>query len=215
MREAAVVARHPTQDRILDEAERLFAHHGFAGASLQELAERVGLSKSSLFHHFPTKIELYAAVLERLFEHLWISIESRVDRQAGPWTRVGQTIDLLIDFLAERPTTAKLLLRSMIERDFEDAGLTPEELRERHGQYLARIIQFFIQALQDGTNAGVFRPQHIGHFIQSVVGATLFHFASGNFGEEMIDGDLYAPKNVAARKEEVKNFIRLGLEERK
>ena len=38
--------------KILDTAEALFSRRGFNGVSLREVADRAGLGKSSLFHHF-------------------------------------------------------------------------------------------------------------------------------------------------------------------
>src|SRR5262245_34795377 len=58
--------RQPSRDKILDCAETLFARRGFAGTGLAEVAEHVGLGKSSLFHHFRSKAELYAAVVARI-----------------------------------------------------------------------------------------------------------------------------------------------------
>ena len=58
------------REKILDAAEGLFARRGFAGVGLSEVAEAVGLGKSSLFHHFKSKVELYAAVLGRIFEEM-------------------------------------------------------------------------------------------------------------------------------------------------
>src|SRR5262245_46184599 len=55
-----------TREKILETAEPLFARLGFAGVGLREVADRVGIGKSSLFHHFENKIELYMAVHERV-----------------------------------------------------------------------------------------------------------------------------------------------------
>ena len=46
------------RQRILDAALELLAEHGYEGMSLQQVADRVGLHKSSLFHHFKSKDEL-------------------------------------------------------------------------------------------------------------------------------------------------------------
>ena len=54
-----------TAERILDEAEALFAERGFAGATLRDVATRVGIRNPSLYNHFPSKECLYVAVLER------------------------------------------------------------------------------------------------------------------------------------------------------
>jgi AcrR family transcriptional regulator len=58
------------REKILDAAEALFARRGFAGVGLSEIAEAVNLGKSSLFHHFPTKAQLYAAVVERILSEI-------------------------------------------------------------------------------------------------------------------------------------------------
>lgn len=203
--------RHPSQDRILDVAEQLFADRGFSGVGLAEVAERSGLSKSSLFHHFKSKTEIYASVLERLFKRLWETLESQVDSRANAWMQLDQIVDVWTGFMADNPNTAKLLLRSMVERDFEDAGLSREELLKRHGYYMSQIIQKVVALMKAGNESGAFRPQSIGHFVQTLVGATIFHFASGEFGKGMLGGDIFDPKRVEARKTELKDFLRYGL----
>ena len=59
-----------SRDKILDAAEDLFARRGFAGIGMREVAEASGLGKSSLFHHFKSKAEMYAAVVGRILDHL-------------------------------------------------------------------------------------------------------------------------------------------------
>lgn len=60
----------PTRDRILDEAEALFAAQGFAGTSVRDIANRTGLTPASLYNHFSNKDALYRAVLSRGVEPL-------------------------------------------------------------------------------------------------------------------------------------------------
>ena len=52
------------RDQLLDVALELFAAKGYRGASLSEIAEKVGLSEAGLLHHFPTKVALLEATLE-------------------------------------------------------------------------------------------------------------------------------------------------------
>ncbi len=51
----AETAGTSTRERILAAALDLFAQHGFGGASMRELARRVGIRESSLYNHFPGK----------------------------------------------------------------------------------------------------------------------------------------------------------------
>ncbi|HEX7816446.1 helix-turn-helix domain-containing protein [Dyella sp.] len=50
-------------DNIISEARELFRVHGYAGASMQDLATRVGIKKPSLYTRFPTKESLVPEVL--------------------------------------------------------------------------------------------------------------------------------------------------------
>jgi len=55
----------PTDQRILDAAQRRMQAHGYHGASYAAVAAAVGLRKASVFHHFPTKEDLARAVVAR------------------------------------------------------------------------------------------------------------------------------------------------------
>ncbi|WP_168625782.1 MULTISPECIES: TetR/AcrR family transcriptional regulator [unclassified Cryobacterium] len=58
------------REAILDAALEVFGEVGLHGASLREIAKRVGVSHQSLMHYFPTKNELLMAVLRRRDERL-------------------------------------------------------------------------------------------------------------------------------------------------
>ena len=58
------------REAILDAALAVFGEVGLHGASLREIASRVGVSHQSLMHYFPTKNELLMAVLRRRDERL-------------------------------------------------------------------------------------------------------------------------------------------------
>jgi AcrR family transcriptional regulator len=53
---------------ILDAAARLFTAVGFSAAGTRQIAEAVGLRQASLFHHFPRKEDLLAALLDQTVE---------------------------------------------------------------------------------------------------------------------------------------------------
>jgi AcrR family transcriptional regulator len=201
-------AEFSPREKILDAAERLFARRGFAGVGLSEVAEVAGLGKSSLFHHFKSKVALYAAVVGRLMD----AIDSRMTRAlaAGgdPLTRIDRWLDTLIDFLGESPSHARLLLRSM----FEDDDLTGASEEEKHvDATTSRILQSAGDLLREGMAAGQLRAANIGHTLQSLIGLTVFHFASGQLGEELLGHSLFSPAEIKRRKQEIKALLRHGL----
>jgi TetR/AcrR family transcriptional regulator len=55
--------------RILTAARDLFAERGYEGASIRDIAQRAGVSKANIFHHFLSKANLYEAVLEDAHRH--------------------------------------------------------------------------------------------------------------------------------------------------
>ena len=55
-----------TRERLLDQAEPLFAERGFYGVSIAAIANELGLTKQALLHHFGSKEKLYGEVLKRI-----------------------------------------------------------------------------------------------------------------------------------------------------
>ena len=198
----------PSRDKILDCAEELFARRGFAGIGLAEVAEKVGLSKSSLFHHFSSKAQLYAAVMGRILDRIEAELMRSLAAGGGPVQRLERWLDVVSDVLATNPTYARLLLRSLFEDD-ELTGELPEE--QAVNATLSRIVGAAHRLLREGIESGVFRPVSVPHMVQSIIGATVFHFASGEFGEEIIGRPLFSGSEVRRRKAEVKALVRHGL----
>lgn len=56
-----------TRGRILDAAFAVLKERGFAGLTTPEVAQRAGVSRGALVHHFPSKLELVAAAMEHVF----------------------------------------------------------------------------------------------------------------------------------------------------
>lgn len=55
--------RERTRSALLEAAASVFAERGYHGATLDAIAERAGLSKGSVYHHFASKHELFGALL--------------------------------------------------------------------------------------------------------------------------------------------------------
>lgn len=196
------------RDKILEAAEALFARRGYAGVGMSEIADAVGLSKSSLFHHFPSKAQLYAAVADRILREVEDATAQALAGGGSPAERLDRWVDTIIDLLGSRPAHARMLLRSLFEDD-ELSGTSDEEraVNER----LRRIIGRTSDLLREGMGAGQLRAAHIPHTLQSLIGLLIYHFASGDFGAEMLGRPVFAPAEVKRRKDEVRNLLHHGL----
>jgi len=198
-----------SRDKILDVAEALFARRGYAGVGMREVADAARLGKSSLFHHFRGKTQLYFEVLGRVLER----IEERIDPifavPGEPAEKLDRVLDSLLDALAEHPTTARLLLRALFEEDEFPGGPCPEEEAAR--QVLDGLLSRMGEVLHAGIESGVFRDVSVAHTLQTMIGACVYHFASGELGEELIGAPLLSAGAVRAQKDTVRQLLHHGL----
>jgi len=65
-----------SSDRILAVATRIAQAHGYGGLNLRALAEEVGIKAASLYHHFPSKADLAAAVARRYWEDTVVALDA-------------------------------------------------------------------------------------------------------------------------------------------
>ena len=56
------------RERILEEAAKLFAHSGYDGSSVADLAAALGVSKAAIYHYFTTKQDIYDAIILAVLE---------------------------------------------------------------------------------------------------------------------------------------------------
>ena len=194
-----------TREKIVETAEGLFARFGFAGVGMRAVADSVGVSKSALFHHFPTKRALWAAVLERSMLEFDTRIEAAAGRAGTALDQMRLCIEAVIDSLVENPARAPLLLRSLFEVEDEE----PVDAAAR--AVLERVLGRVAAGLEAGIASGEIRPVSVPHTLQSLIGLTVFHFASGDFGEDLLGAPLYSAAEIRRRKDHVIAFMERAL----
>ena len=96
-----------TKSRILDAAEVLFAERGLAGTAVRDIASEVGLNPASLYNHFPSKLALYEAVLERAVKPL-LEVLQAVAASEEP-SEGDILIDVVMNHLEHTPHLARLI----------------------------------------------------------------------------------------------------------
>lgn len=66
----SVIAGGGTKTAIRDAAVKLFGSKGFEQTSLREVADAVGITKASLYYHYPSKFELLMAIIDPVVENI-------------------------------------------------------------------------------------------------------------------------------------------------
>lgn len=100
----ASLAPVPARERILRAAYELFSRRGIRAVGTEEVIERAGVAKATLYRHFATKNDLVLAVLDRR-EQLWtyglIEAQSR-ERGATPEEQLLAIFDVMHDWFRGR-----------------------------------------------------------------------------------------------------------------
>ena len=65
-----IVDRDKYKKDLAERAARFFSKHGYAGVGMRGIAEHLGMSKSALYHYFPTKASLFVASTESIMNRL-------------------------------------------------------------------------------------------------------------------------------------------------
>ena len=88
--------------KIIDNAARLMSEKGYKGTSLQEIADRVGIHKSTLFHYFRNKEELLLEVLRISIEEVTARLNRIInDESASPEDTLLKAMVNHIEMLAK------------------------------------------------------------------------------------------------------------------
>jgi len=72
----AALGTTDTRTRLIEAAIDLFTRHSFAGTSLQMIADELGFTKAAIYHHFRTREQLLAAVVEPMLDELRTVVRS-------------------------------------------------------------------------------------------------------------------------------------------
>ena len=88
----ARAGRPPTlaapRERILEEAAKLFARSGYDGSSISDLAAAIGVSKAAIYHYYPTKQDIYDAIILEVLEGLTQTVGRDVTAAEGGVARL-------------------------------------------------------------------------------------------------------------------------------
>ena len=76
-----------SKEAILAAARRKAQAHGYSGLNFRDLADEVGIKAASIYHHFPSKADLGAAVARRYWEDTAAALEALLAESADPLIR--------------------------------------------------------------------------------------------------------------------------------
>lgn len=189
-----------TRAQLLAAAETVFATKGYAAARLEDVAERVGIRRASLVYYYRDKAQLYNAVLGSVFSGLIAQVQQAVSATTARPERVEAAVLAWVDYVAARPTTARLLLR-------EIADAAPER-PPAVVDYARPLLAALDKTLREGQEAGEFHAVDSIHLASTIAGATVFFVSATPLLGSDWPHDPLSREQIASHRAEVLRITR-------
>lgn len=117
------LSRKARRVQLLGAARDVFAAQGYHAAAMDDIAERAGISKPVLYQHFPSKLELYQALLTTHAEELVDRLTSAIAATSDNQQRVRGAVAAYFDFVAGEGESFRLVFESDLRGDPEAAAV--------------------------------------------------------------------------------------------
>jgi len=148
---ATTARRELVENEIYEHAIRLFAERGFAGTSLQDIADALGITRPALYYYVKSKDELLARLAADVAGGSAAQITelaARPDLDAAG--KLREIVRLIALRQATQPERFRLLIRSEAE--------LPAELSDAYDTSRRAVLRAVTGVVEEGIRAGRFRP---------------------------------------------------------
>lgn len=196
---ARVIADRPddTRERIIDAAQEIFARDGFVGAKMQEIADRVGIQRPSLFYHFKNKEALFVAAHEQVFARIEPVFRESLVPGGDAFVQLDRVTRTVLAVMAEQPDFVRMVARTAVDRH-------PAAVRIVRS-YLQPLVDVSVEFVRRGQRRGVFRGDTDPFFFTvNSWGAALIYFTAR---------DLLAPSPASGSKDQerfTRSLLQMG-----
>jgi AcrR family transcriptional regulator len=159
---ATAASSLPSRELVLDAAQQLLLKHGYAGLSMRELAQHSGLAKSTIYHHFHDKRDIYLHVLERDIRVVRDRLQAAAMGPGDAPARLRALIQTYFTLQQER--------RLLIMQALRDAAGLEAQLHALIRRYRAELLHPFRLVLVEAIDAGLMRPVDVEFAALSLLG---------------------------------------------
>jgi AcrR family transcriptional regulator len=142
-----------TRQCILEAAQRLFASHGYHGASIRDIVHACGVSNAALYYHFGSKQNLYSEVLGEYVAAVVGQLQKADTGEGTCRSRLARVALAYAQIILESQNVLQTLLRDMAQFDQDEIARLIPDLGSQIPAAIATI-------LADGIAAREIRAVH-------------------------------------------------------
>ena len=196
------------RERVLAEATREFADHGYHQASVNRIVSRLGIAKGSLFKYFGNKQGLF----EYLFSHAVAQFKKPLkeirDTPSGDiFVRIERSLMAGVDFIDAHPRIYRIYLKMLFQENFPLRERFLTEVRQTSGKYLRALVD---NAMESGQIRKNLDADMVVFHLNSVMDRFLQSYAVPSLDGET--GPARPDRQAAQHKARaVADFLRNGL----
>ncbi len=190
-----------TAAALLAAGRKIFAEHGYDGASVRAITAAADANLGAITYHFGSKKALYNRVVELCVSPLVARVESALSGRGPVLDRLENVVRAYFDHFAENPDLPHLMLQEVVL-----AGAPPEAA----APFMRRIYALIVAAIREGQATGELRPGDPTLMGMSLIGQPIFPMLVRQPVEAITGLDLTDPRTRERVIAHVMAFARAG-----
>ncbi len=156
------------RDEILEAAKKLFAQRSYHTVSLEDVSKYLQMGKSTLYHYFSTKEELFSEMVGENIATLQKYLEQRVDQKTGPEDKLQELVAALLEYFEENRDFFLITVREKM--DFLKIKVQRNGRNDTVRASLDDSIKEFSSIITEGKKTGAFVQADSAVIFSSVIG---------------------------------------------
>jgi len=156
------------RQEIVNQARQMFSERSFHAVSLEDITRSLGMGKSTMYHYFATKHELWKEVVRDTVGGLYRFVLTHVKADESYDTQIFQLVSAILTYFDKNRDSFLLLLRERM--DFLDLVAIREQLDTQFWAEYDRFMDHFRSTIEAGQKAGTFAPVDPTVILASVFG---------------------------------------------
>lgn len=133
------MAKPERRASLLAAAREVFGSVGYHSAAMDDIAERAGVSKPVLYQHFPSKLDLYLALLDEGIDSLTSAVADALRSTSDNKLRVQATVAAYFTFVANPDSGFRLVFESDLTSE-PQVREKVEHASNEHARMIADVI---------------------------------------------------------------------------